>query len=224
MGDIFRQGLQEAWADVITFVPRLLAFLVIMLIGWLLAKLLAKAADVLLTRTGVPRLLERAGLGAPLTRARVDLAGLIVRIVYLLVLLVAAQLAFGVFGPNPVSALLDRIIGYLPNVVVAILLVVVATAVARSLRGIVQALLAGRAAGPVLGTIVQGFLVGLGVIAALGQLGIALAVAMPVLITVLATIGGILVVGVGGGLVRPMQSRWERWLSVVDNPRGTTRD
>jgi hypothetical protein len=37
-------------------------------------------------------------------------------------------------------------------------------------------------------------------------------VTMPVLITVLATVGGIAVVGLGGGLIVPMRQRWERWL------------
>ena len=63
-----------------------------------------------------------------------------------------------------------------------------------------------------------------GIIAALNQLGIANSVTLPVLITVLATIGGILVVGVGGGLIRPMQERWQRWLGAVDDQtRGGTR-
>jgi hypothetical protein len=60
------------------------------------------------------------------------------------------------------------------------------------------------------------FIVGLGVIAALSQMGIAIAVTLPVLVTVLATVGGILVVGVGGGLIRPMQQRWENWLSRAE--------
>lgn len=221
MSDVLRQGVEEAWAEVTTFVPKLLAFVVILLIGWLIAKTLAKAVELLLTRTGFPRLLERAGLGTVLTRSKVDIAGLIVRIVFFFVVLVAAQLAFSVFGANAVSTLIDQVLGYLPNIVVAILLVVVATAIARTVRDIVVAALGGRPFAPVVGTIVYGFLLGLGVIAALTQLGIATAVTLPVLITVLATIGGILVVGVGGGLVRPMQERWQRWLGSMENTRGT---
>jgi hypothetical protein len=41
---------------------------------------------------------------------------------------------------------------------------------------------------------------------------VATTVTTPVLIAVLATIAGILIVGVGGGLVRPMQARWDAWL------------
>jgi len=225
VADVLRQGFEEAWAEVITFVPRLLAFAAILLVGWLLAKALAKGVELLLTRTGFPRLVERAGLGAVLTRAGVDVAGLLVRLVFLFVLLVSAQLAFSVFGPNAVSTLIDQIIGYLPNIVVAILLVVVATAIARTVRNLVVATLGGKLFAPVIGTVVYGFLLGLGIIAALSQLGIATTVTMPVLITVLATIGGILVVGVGGGLVRPMQERWQRWLGgLEDSVRGGTRD
>jgi hypothetical protein len=42
--------------------------------------------------------------------------------------------------------------------------------------------------------------------------GIATTVTTPVLIAVLATVAGILIVGVGGGLVKPMQKRWDGWL------------
>lgn len=224
--DILREGFEQAWVEVTTFVPKLLAFVVILLAGWLVARALAKGVELLLSRSGFPRLLERAGLGGPLSRARVDLAGLIVRIVFYLVLLVALQLAFSVFGTtNAVSQLIDAIVGYLPRIVVAILLVVVAAAIARAVRDVLVALFAGRTAGRVAGTAAHGFIVGLGVIAALSQLGIATAVTLPVLITVLATIGGILVVGVGGGLVRPMQERWQRWLDAAEShTRGGTRD
>jgi hypothetical protein len=38
-------------------------------------------------------------------------------------------------------------------------------------------------------------------------------VTTPVLVTVLATIGGVIVVGFGGGLIKPAQRRWDRWLA-----------
>lgn len=52
--------------------------------------------------------------------------------------------------------------------------------------------------------------------AALNQIGIATAVTTPILVALLGTIGGVIVVGVGGGLVRPMQRRWEQWLSRAE--------
>lgn len=59
-------------------------------------------------------------------------------------------------------------------------------------------------------------IVALGVSAALHQAGITPAVSEPVLYTVLLTCGAILAIGVGGGLVKPMQARWERLLAAAE--------
>lgn len=206
------QGLGDAWALITTFVPKLLGFLLVLLVGWLIAKALSKAVELLLAKTGFAKLVAKAGLGGP--NSPLDAGGLIVKLVFYFVLLIALQFAFGVFGPgNAVSSLLNDVIGYLPRVVVAIVLVLIASAIARVVRELITGALAGRQFGPVLGTISYVFLLGLGIIAALNQLGIATTVTEPVLITVLATVGGVIVVGAGGGLIRPMQHRWEYWLN-----------
>jgi hypothetical protein len=79
-------------------------------------------------------------------------------------------------------------------------------------RDIVGNALGGLSYGRILARLVWVFIIGLGVIAALNQIGVAIAVTTPILIAVLATIAGVIIVGVGGGLVRPMQQRWEIWL------------
>ncbi|GAA3459082.1 hypothetical protein ACFFSW_09145 [Saccharothrix longispora] len=213
MGTRITDGLGQAWAVVATFVPKLLGFLLVLLIGWLIAKALAKAVGFLLQKAGFDRLVERSGLGGAMKQSPIDASNLIVKLVYYFVLLIALQLAFGVFGTgNAVSVLLNDVIAYLPRIVVAIVLVLVAAAVGKALRGLVTGALGARSYTRMLGTITYGFVVALGVIAALNQLGIAVSVTMPVLIAVLATVAGVIVVGVGGGLVRPMQQRWEGWL------------
>ena len=60
------------------------------------------------------------------------------------------------------------------------------------------------------------FVIALGVIAALNQVGVALTVTMPVLIAVLATAAGILIVGAGGGLIKPAQAKWETYLANTE--------
>ncbi|NUT51370.1 MAG: hypothetical protein HOV94_29315 [Saccharothrix sp.] len=216
MGSQITDGLGQAWAMVATFVPKLLGFLVVLFIGWLIAKALAKAVGFLLKRVGFDRLVDRSGLGGAMAKSPIDASNLIVKLVYYFVLLIALQLAFGVFGTgNAVSALLNDVIAYLPRIVVAIVLVLVAAAIGKAVRDVVTGALGDRPYTRVLGGITYGFIVALGVIAALNQLGIAIAVTMPVLITVLATIGGVIVVGVGGGLVRPMSRRWDGWLDRI---------
>ncbi|HEX6499434.1 MAG TPA: hypothetical protein VF054_10430 [Micromonosporaceae bacterium] len=206
----------NAWSDVARFVPKFVAFVIILLIGWLVAGVLRKLVDKLLTRVHFDRLVERGGVGRVLAKARYDASSLVALLVYYAVLLFTLELAFGVWGPNPVSTLLSAIVGWLPKAIVAIVIVVVASAIARAVRDVVTGTLGGLSYGRLLGTLAAVFIVGLGVIAALNQIGVATTVTMPVLIAVLATVGGVLVVGVGGGLVRPMQARWERWLGQVE--------
>ena len=223
-------NLTQSWNDavgaVITFLPKFLVFLVILFIGWLIAKALRKLVDVVLERVGFNRAVERGGVGRALARSKYDASGLIAALVYYAVLLIALQFAFGVFGPNPVSDLLAAIVGWLPRAVVAIVIVVVAAAIANALRDLVGSALSGLSYGQLIARIVQVFVIALGIIAALNQMGIATTVTTPVLIAVLATVGGVIVVGMGGGLVRPMQQRWERWLNRAESdlPQARARE
>ena len=219
----FETGWTNAWNSVATFLPKLAAFLIILLIGWLLAKVLSKATDVVLERVGFDRAVERGGVGRALESSRYDASDLVAKIVYVAVLLLALQMAFGVFGPNAVSELLASIIAWLPQAIVAIVIVVVAAAIASAVREIVTGVLGGLSYGRVLANIAAIFILGLGIIAALDQIGVAATITTPVLVAVLATVAGILIVGIGGGLVRPMQQVWERWLGTIERESANVR-
>ncbi|MFI7445066.1 mechanosensitive ion channel family protein [Nonomuraea indica] len=210
------QSLTDMLRQVVAFVPRLVAFIAILVIGWLIAKLLAKAVDKILERVGFDRAVQRSGMGRVLERSRYDASGLIGKLVYYAILLVTLQLAFSVFGPNPISTLLTAVVAWLPRAVVAIIIVVVAGAIAAAVRDLVGSALGGLSYGRWLATAASVFIWALGIIAALNQIGVATTVTTPVLITVLATVGAILAIGVGGGLVRPMQQRWDRWLGRME--------
>jgi hypothetical protein len=200
----------------VTFVPKLLLFLFILVIGVIIAKVLAKAVNAVLERVGFDRAIERGGIARVMERSKYDASDILAKIVYYAVLLFTLQLAFSAFGPNPISELLTAIIAFLPRVFVAIVIVVVAAAIAAGVKSLIEGTLGGLSYGRVLANIAAVFILGLGIIAALNQVGIATTVTTPVLIAVLATIAGILIVGVGGGLIRPMQSRWESYLTKAE--------
>ena len=213
MNDALENGL----STVATFVPRLLLFLVILIIGIIVAKVLAKAVNAILERVGFDRAIERGGIAKAMEKSKYDPSDILAKIVYYAVLLFTLQLAFSAFGPNPISELLTGIIAFLPKVFVAIIIVVVAAAIAAAAKGLIEGTLGGLSYGKALANIAAVFILGLGIIAALNQVGIATTVTTPVLIAVLATVAGILIVGVGGGLVRPMQSRWEQYLETMSH-------
>ena len=211
-----KNALNSALTNIATFVPKLVLFLVILIIGIIVAKALSKVVNKILERVGFDRAIERGGIGKAMQKSQYDPSDILAKLVYYAVLLFTLQLAFSAFGPNPISTLLASIIAFLPQVFVAIIIIVVAAAIAAAVKALIQGSLGGLSYGKTLATIAAVFILGLGVIAALNQVGIATTVTTPVLISVLATIAGILVVGVGGGLIKPMQARWEGYLSTAE--------
>jgi hypothetical protein len=201
-----------------------LVFILILVIGWIVAKLVAKAIDKVLERVGFDRAVERGGIRKALQNSRYDASDIVSKIVYYALLLFVLQLAFGVFGPNPVSDLLTGVIAFLPKLFVALIIVVVASAIAAAVRDLVANALGGLSYGRMLANIASIAILGLGIIAALNQVGIALTVTLPVLIAILGTVGGILIVGVGGGLIKPMQQRWEDYLSRAEREGRNMRE
>ena len=219
-----KESLTAGLTAVITFVPKLLAFLVILIVGIFIAKLIAKAVSKLLTRVGFDRLVERGGIKKALESSKFDASDIIAKILYYALVLFVLQLAFGVFGSNPISDLLYKIIAFLPALVVAIIIVIIAAASAAGVKTLIQNTLGGLSYGKTLANIASLFILFLGVVAALNQIGVATTVTTPVLITILAIIGGVAVVGVGGGLIKPMQARWESYLTKAEEEAPKIRE
>lgn len=215
----FGQGVEDAWSTVATFIPKLLAFLLILLVGWLIAKAVEKILDKVLERVGFDKWVERGGVKRALQNSKYDASSILGRLVYYAILLFTLSVAFGVFGPNPISDYLGAVIGYLPKLFVAILILVIASAVAAAVKGLIENTLGGLSYGKVLANAASVLILVIGVTAALNQLQIATAVVNAVLYAALAAIAGIAIVAIGGGGIRPMQQRWERTLSRYDEEK-----
>jgi hypothetical protein len=215
------EALTDLWRTLAVNAPKALLFIAILAVGWFIAKLVGQLVGKLLFRVGLNRLVEKVEISRSLKLPPSEIAG---KLVYYAGLLIVLQAAFGVFGPNPVSGLLTSVIAFLPRLLVALVLIVVAVAISSAVRSFVENAIGGLSYGSLVANIASIFVLGLGIIAALGQVGVALTVTLPVLVTVLATVGGILVVGVGGGLIRPMQARWENYLTSAENEGRSLRD
>lgn len=217
------ESFQDLANDVVTFLPKLLVFLLILIVGIFVARLLARLANVVLERLGFDRAVERGGVRRALESSKYDASDVVAKLVFYTLVLFVLQFAFGVFGPNPVSDLLASVIAFLPRLLVAIVLVVVAAAIASAVKDLITNSLGGLSYGRLLANIAAVTILAIGVIAALNQIEVATTVTMPILIAVLATLAGVTIVGVGGGLVRPMQQRWEGWLSTAEEEASRLR-
>jgi Conserved TM helix len=208
-------SIQNLLDTVFHSIPKILVFLVILVIGWIVAKALGRIVDVVLRRIKFDHFVERGVVGQALARSNTDATTLISKIVYYAILLVTLQMAFGVWGPNPISTMLNAVVGWLPKAIVAIIIIVIASAIARVVKDLINGAIGGLSYGPFLASVAS-IIIALGAIAALNQVGIAAAITQPILYTVLLTAGAVVAIGVGGGLIRPMQERWERMLSVAE--------
>lgn len=214
-------SFQDLLTTVVHSIPKILIFLVILVVGWVIAKVLARVVDMVLKRVKFDKFVERGVVGQALKRSNSDATMLISKIVYYAILLVALQMAFGVWGPNPISTMLNAVVGWLPKAVVAIIIIVIASAIAKVVKDLIVSTIGGLSYGPFLANMASIIIIALGVIAALGQVGIAGAITQPILYTVLVTCGAVVAIGVGGGLVRPMQDRWERMLTAAERETST---
>lgn len=217
----FEQGIEEAWSRIATFIPKLLGFLIILLIGYFIAKVLARVADSLLERVGFDGWVERGSLGQAFERSKFDPSDMVGMVVFWGVFLVALQLAFGVFGPNPISDLLEGVIAYLPNVIVAVIILVITAAIAKVVTELLTGTLGAVSGGQWIARGAGMAILVVGVFAALNQLQIAPAIVTGLFYAILVAIVGSAIVAIGGGGIRTMQRYWER---AAGNLEGTARD
>lgn len=216
MRNNLENGLRDGISTIAAFLPKLVLFLVILIIGLLIAKAISKAANALLEKAGFDRAVERGGVKKALAGSKMDASDIVAKLVYYALALFVLQLAFGVFGPNPISDLLTEVIRFIPSLVVGIIILVVASAIAAAVKVLVENTLGGLSYGRTLANIASIFILFLGIVAALNQVGVATTVTTPVLVAILATVAGVIIVGVGGGLIKPMQHRWEGYLTKAE--------
>lgn len=211
-----QQGLTDAWDSVATFVPKFVGFLLIVLIGYIIAKVLSKIVDGALERVGFDRWVERGSLKSALERTKFDASDVLATLVFWGVFLIALQLAFGVFGPNPVSDLLQGLIAFLPKVFVAIVILVIAAALAKVATELLSATLGSVSGGEWIARAAGAAILIFGIFAALSQLQIAPAIVNGLFYAILLAIAGSIIVSVGGGGIPTMRRYWERASTSIE--------
>jgi hypothetical protein len=205
----FGSAVTDGFRDLAMFVPTLLGFLVILLVGYVIASLVSKLVARGLHRVGFNQAAERVGTTRVLSHTRWDASDLVATLVFFVLFLPALSAAVGVLGIAALSAPVAAFILLIPNIVVALVLLILGATLAGMARDVLRSTLRALSYGAGIATAGGALVFVLFAKAALDQVGIAENVTNAVLYTALAIIAGVTIVGVGGGLVRPMQARWE---------------
>ena len=222
--DDFRNGLGDAWESIALFIPKLIGFLLVLLIGYFIAKALSKVLDGVLERVGFDRMVERGGVGKALSQSRFDASTLLSKILFYVLMLFVLQLAFGLFGDNPISDLIQGAIAYLPKVFAAIVIVVVGSAIAAAVKEIVEASIGGLSYGRALAMAASVAILVITGFAALSQLEIAEDIVNGMFYALLAIIVGSAVVAIGGGGIQTMKRYWERAATRAERESSSIKD
>lgn len=140
-GDVFALSLRGVWEGVVNFVPGLIIALIIFAIGWVLAALIEKLVESLFRALKVDSALKSAGLEDVVKRAGHNLnSGMFVgTLVKWFVIVVFLTASFDVLGLKDVNEFLRQVLNYLPHVIVAVLILMVAIVVANAMQKIVVA-------------------------------------------------------------------------------------
>jgi hypothetical protein len=186
IGDSLQRGLDE----LVAFLPRLVGFLIILLIGWLIARAVKAVLVRALEGVGVDRALSSGAAGPYVERAMPDArpSELIGKIAFWFLFLGAIAIAVSQLGIGALDNFVQSIVAYLPNVAVAIIIFVVAGAIAAAVSGLVSRTMGDTATGKVAGAAAPILIMGIATFMILDQLNIAPAI---VEITYIALLGSV---------------------------------
>lgn len=219
--DVIAVSLQSAWAGVIGFLPSLIGALIVFVVGLVVASGLGTLVEKVLEALKLDVALGRMGLGPYFERAGLHLRaarflGQLVNWFLIIVFLLAASDILKLFA---LSAFLRDVLFYLPNVAVAVLIMLAAVVVGNFARQVVSAsvMSARLHAASFLGSLTWWSIVIFGFLAALSQLNVAVSIINSLVtgfIAMLALAGG-LAFGLGGkeyaaNLVNRLREQVER--------------
>ena len=176
LGQTLVDSFADVISDLINALPAIIGAILILLVGWIVALIVGRIVRTVLDRAGADRAFEAHGrevYGDATRRMQPSaLGGTIVKWLVFLVFVIAAA---NFLGWPQVSGLLNSFIAWLPNLIVAIIILIAAPIVGRLVRGAVESgsAQAGLTSGRMLGRVAEIAVIAFGVVVAINQVGIA---------------------------------------------------
>lgn len=141
-GEVFSTSLQNLWYGFASFVPNLLIAIIIFIVGWVIADVVAKGIAKLIEALKVDKLFRGAGAEEMLNRAglRLNVGGFLGEVVRWFVLVVFLMTSLEILGLFQVNDFLREVVlSYLPQVVIAALILILAAILSNAIGRVVSA-------------------------------------------------------------------------------------
>lgn len=137
--EALRVSFNRAFGDIVSLLPHVVAMLVVIVVGYVVARVLDKFTVALAQSLGLQTAAERSGLADSMKQVGIarSVPSIVGQIVFWLTMCVFLAAAFNILGLDAVSAAMERIVAYIPKLLVATVVVVVGLLIAGFLRGVV---------------------------------------------------------------------------------------
>jgi hypothetical protein len=177
MGETLRASLAGTLNTLVSAIPRVLGFAIILIVGWLISSLLAKGVVALLNAIRFNDLSRRSGFADFVAKmgVRTDSTGVIANVAKWFVRLITLVVAFDMLGLPAVSGIFQQLLLWLPNLVVGLVVLVIGGLAANALSNLVRGTTAqaGFSNPDVLATVTKVAVWAFSIVVAVNQLGIA---------------------------------------------------
>lgn len=179
MGDAIFLSITDALRAFFSFLPQLVGAILVLIIGWIIAGFAARLVETALRTVGFEKAAERSGIAGFMTRSGASpewtASKVVAELVKWFIRLIFLQAAAAILGMPQLTGIINSILLFLPNLVVALLIIVVGALIAKLVGGIVRGSTAqmGFANPDLLGTIGEVAVIAFAVVAAVNQVGIA---------------------------------------------------
>ncbi len=195
------QSLQSAFTTFVNYLPQLLGAIIVFVIGYIIAKILMTVITKGLQKAKVDQRLQSAGGGyVEKLSPEGSPSKLVGLVVFWVIMLFVITSAISTLGIPALTGFMNQILGYLPNVLAALLIFIVAALVAGLVGGLAHRMMGDTPTGKIVRAAVPALIMVIAVFMILTQLGIAPAI---VTATFIALIGALalaaaLAFGLGG--------------------------
>lgn len=132
-------SFNNAYQQVVQLAPRVVAMVVVMVVGYIAARLVARAITALSEKIGLQTAAEHSGLAQSMQHMgiRRSVPAIVGSIVFWLLMCVFVMAGFNILGLDKLSVAMGKLVDYIPNLLVATVVVVVGLLLASFLRGVV---------------------------------------------------------------------------------------
>ncbi|MEC7557888.1 MAG: mechanosensitive ion channel domain-containing protein [Planctomycetota bacterium] len=132
-------ALQTAFQPVINLLPSVVAMVAVLVVGYVVARLLARAANAVGQRIGLDGAAERSGLSASMTKVGIErgLSAIVAQLVFWMLMCVFVVAAFNLLNLPSLSAATQKLVDYIPKLLAATTVVLIGLLIASFLRGVI---------------------------------------------------------------------------------------